>query len=65
MAGFALAALTLGWPLSAANAGRLYLTIGFRSTMVLGAVIGLARLAPAAHARRRQLAAPPGRCRAS
>lgn len=42
MAGFALAALTLGWPLSAANAGRLYLTIGFRATMVLGAVLGLA-----------------------
>jgi EmrB/QacA subfamily drug resistance transporter len=41
MAGFALAALTLGWPLSAANAGRLYLTIGFRWTMVLGAVLGL------------------------
>ena len=41
-AGFALAALTLGWPLSAANAGRLYLCIGFRSTMVLGAVLGLA-----------------------
>ena len=34
MAGFALAALTLGWPLSAANAGRLYLTIGFRSTIL-------------------------------
>lgn len=41
LAGFALAALTLGWPISAANAGRLYLTIGFRSTMVLGAVLGL------------------------
>lgn len=41
-AGFALAALTLGWPLSAANAGRLYLSIGFRATMVLGAVLGLA-----------------------
>ncbi len=41
MAGFALAALTLGWPLSAANAGRLYLSIGFRSTMVLGSVLGL------------------------
>ena len=40
-AGFALAALTLGWPLSAANAGRLYLTIGFRSTMLLGSSIGL------------------------
>jgi EmrB/QacA subfamily drug resistance transporter len=42
MAGFALAALTLGWPLSASNAGRLYLSIGFRSTMVLGAVFALA-----------------------
>lgn len=41
-AGFALAALTLGWPISASNAGRLYLSIGFRSTMVLGAVLGLA-----------------------
>ncbi len=42
MAGFALAALTLGWPLSAANAGRLYLSIGYRATMVIGAVFGLA-----------------------
>ena len=42
MAGFALAALTLGWPLSASNAGRLYLSIGFRATMLLGATIGLA-----------------------
>ena len=41
-AGFALAALTLGWPLSASNAGRLYLSIGFRATMVLGAAFGLA-----------------------
>ena len=39
MAGFALAALTLGWPLSASNAGRLYLSIGFRATMVIGAVV--------------------------
>ena len=42
MSGFAVAALTLGWPLSAANAGRLYLSIGFRATMVLGALFGLA-----------------------
>jgi EmrB/QacA subfamily drug resistance transporter len=40
--GFALAALTLGWPLAASNAGRLYLTIGFRATIVIGAVIALA-----------------------
>jgi MFS family permease len=42
MSGFAVAALTLGWPLSAANAGRLYLSIGFRATMVLGSLFGLA-----------------------
>ena len=42
MSGFALAALTLGWPLSASNAGRLYLSIGYRATMVIGAVFGLA-----------------------
>jgi EmrB/QacA subfamily drug resistance transporter len=39
--GFALAALTLGWPLAASNAGRLYLTIGFRATIVIGAVIAV------------------------
>ncbi len=40
-AGFALAALTLGWPLAASNAGRLYLSIGFRATILIGAVIAL------------------------
>jgi EmrB/QacA subfamily drug resistance transporter len=40
-AGFALAAMTLGWPLSAAYAGRLYLWVGFRATIVLGSVIAL------------------------
>lgn len=42
VAGFALAALTVGWPLAAAQAGRLYLVIGFRATAVIGAVIGVA-----------------------
>jgi EmrB/QacA subfamily drug resistance transporter len=42
LAGFALAALTLGWPLSASNAGRLYLSIGFRATTVLGSLFALA-----------------------
>lgn len=42
VAGFALAAMTLGWPIAASNAGRLYLTIGFRRTMLIGSVIGLA-----------------------
>jgi EmrB/QacA subfamily drug resistance transporter len=42
VAGFALAALTLGWPLSASQSGRLYLRIGFRATALIGAgVIGL------------------------
>ncbi len=40
--GLALAALTLGWPLAASNAGRLYLSIGFRATILIGAVIALA-----------------------
>ena len=42
IAGFALAALTLGWPVSAANAGRLYTRIGFRDTCLIGctAVVG-------------------------
>lgn len=36
-AGLALATLTLGWPLSAALSGRLYLRIGFRATAIIGA----------------------------
>ena len=42
VAGFALAALTLGWPLSASQSGRLYLRIGFRSTATIGAAVVLA-----------------------
>ena len=41
-AGFALAAMTLGWPIAASNSGRFYLTIGFRATMMIGGVIGAA-----------------------
>ena len=37
---FGAAALTLGWPVSAALSGRLYLSIGFRATGLLG--VGLA-----------------------
>lgn len=40
--GFALAALTMGWPVAAAMAGRLYLSIGFRSTGLLGVVLAVA-----------------------
>ena len=39
VAGFALAALTLGWPLAASMAGHIYLRIGFRRTALIGAVV--------------------------
>ena len=48
VAGLALAALVLGWPLAATFSGRLYLRIGFRSTALIGgafAVAGAALLA--------------------
>jgi multidrug resistance protein len=36
VAGLALAALTIGWPISASLSGRLYLTLGFRTTVLIG-----------------------------
>jgi EmrB/QacA subfamily drug resistance transporter len=39
VAGFALAAMTLGWPIAASLAGRIYLRLGFRTTMLFGALI--------------------------
>ncbi|WP_020672904.1 MDR family MFS transporter [Amycolatopsis nigrescens] len=36
VAGFALAALTIGWPLAASLAGRVYMRIGFRDTALIG-----------------------------
>ncbi|MFT4166601.1 MAG: MDR family MFS transporter [Microlunatus sp.] len=39
--GFAVAALTIGWPIAASTAGRVYLRIGFRSTALIGAVVAL------------------------
>ena len=39
VAGLAVAALTIGWPISAAQSGRLYLRIGFRPTALIGLVI--------------------------
>ncbi|WP_191283403.1 MDR family MFS transporter [Pseudolysinimonas yzui] len=38
-AGLALGALTIGWPLAATIAGRLYLRFGFRPTTILGAAL--------------------------
>lgn len=42
ISGVAVAALTLGWPLAASVAGRMYLAFGYRSTVVAGSVIALA-----------------------
>ena len=41
VAGAAVAALTLGWPLAASLAGRVYLRHGFRATVLLGSSIAL------------------------
>jgi EmrB/QacA subfamily drug resistance transporter len=52
VAGLALAALTLGWPLAASLSGRFYLRIGFRNTVLIGlvsAIIGSTSLAVFAH----------------
>lgn len=53
VAGLALAALTLGWPLTATVSGRLfYLRLGFRPTVLIGlglVVVGTAALALLAH----------------
>lgn len=46
LSGLAVAALTLGWPVSAANAGRLYLRIGFRRTTLVG--MGISTIAAVA-----------------
>lgn len=52
LSGLAVATLTLGWPLAAANAGRVFLRRGFRFTAVLGSsiatvgAIALAVIAP-------------------
>ncbi|WP_369255007.1 MDR family MFS transporter [Geodermatophilus amargosae] len=47
-AGFALAALTLGWPIAASLAGRVYLRIGFRDTALIGVVLAVAGTAATA-----------------
>ncbi|GAA2337849.1 MDR family MFS transporter [Dactylosporangium salmoneum] len=42
VAGFVVAAMTLGWPIAAAFSGKLYLRIGFRDTALIGSVIIIA-----------------------
>ena len=43
VAGFALAGLTLGWPIAASVAGRVYLRLGFRNTALIGTIAGRRR----------------------
>jgi MFS family permease len=53
VAGLALAALTVGWPISASQSGRFYLRMGFRKTAMIGitiTVLGTAVLALTASA---------------
>jgi EmrB/QacA subfamily drug resistance transporter len=40
-AGFALAALTIGWPIAASLSGRVYLRVGFRNTALIGTVFAV------------------------
>lgn len=42
VAGFALGALSIGWPLAATFAGRIYVRIGFRDTALFGSVLVVA-----------------------
>ena len=39
VAGFAVAAMTVGWPIAATLSGRLYMRIGFRDTGFIGAAL--------------------------
>ncbi|WP_433203806.1 MDR family MFS transporter [Dactylosporangium sp. CS-047395] len=39
VAGFVVAAMTLGWPIAATFSGRIYLRIGFRNTALIGGAI--------------------------
>ena len=39
VAGLSLAMLTIGWPLAAAQVGKVYLRVGFRTTMLIGSVV--------------------------
>jgi EmrB/QacA subfamily drug resistance transporter len=41
IAGLAVAALTIGWPIAASLSGRFYLRIGFRNTALLGTAIAI------------------------
>ncbi len=42
LAGFTLAAMSVGWPLASTLSGRLYVRIGFRDTALIGSVFAVA-----------------------
>jgi EmrB/QacA subfamily drug resistance transporter len=42
VAGFALATLTVGWPITASQSSKLYLRLGFRATGLIGAGLAVA-----------------------
>lgn len=42
VAGFAVAALAIGWPIAATTSGRIYMRWGFRRCLLLGAAFGAA-----------------------
>ncbi|KAF0961173.1 MDR family MFS transporter [Rhodococcus sp. T7] len=42
VAGFALATLTIGWPIAASQSGRVYLRFGFRVTAIAGSLLVVA-----------------------
>jgi EmrB/QacA subfamily drug resistance transporter len=42
VAGFALAAMTVGWPIAAGLAGKVYMRIGFRDTALIGSAVVIA-----------------------
>jgi EmrB/QacA subfamily drug resistance transporter len=42
VAGFVLAAMSVGWPITSTLSGRLYMRIGFRDTALLGVVVLIA-----------------------
>ncbi|WP_342801816.1 MDR family MFS transporter [Nocardia sp. No.11] len=41
LAGLTVGALTIGWPITASQAGRFYLRLGFRTTALIGSVIAV------------------------
>ena len=41
VAGFALAMLTVGWPITASQSGKVYMRVGFRTTALIGSAVAI------------------------